>query len=150
MRRYIILVLIAGLSFAVDRVTKILVEKKIPLGGQIEILPVLNLTHVQNRGGIFGVFAEVKSKAKNITLNFLSIAAFAFLAFLSTRMKGTEFYVVGAMLGGALGNIYGRLTKGFVVDFIDMHIGRYHWPSYNFADAVITVGIIWLIIRWKG
>ena len=60
--------------------------------------------------------------------------------------RGCGGLTVGLILGGALGNLIDRLRLHYVVDFIDVHWGRYHWPSFNVADTAITVGAISLFI----
>ena len=134
-------------SFFVDRITKDIIQEKVRLGSEIRVTSFLNITHTRNRGIIFGLLSDVKSRKKGILLNVFSVTAFVILLMFALKLSGSDFYLLSAMLGGAFGNVYDRITKGYVVDFIDMHISKYHWPSYNFADAVITIGIFFLIVR---
>jgi signal peptidase II len=67
------------------------------------------------------------------------------LLYFARFFSGIPFYTIGAMFGAALGNVSERIFKGYVVDFLDFHIGKYHWPAFNIADSVITVGMIILV-----
>ena len=145
-RRWIIFFLMAVFVFFADISTKSVIERKIPVGGEIEITSFFNIVHVRNRGTIFGLFSDIESKTFRLIFNAMSVSALIFLIYFSKFFSGLPFYIIGGMLGGALGNIYERLWKGYVVDFLDFHIGRYHWPAFNVADSMITVGMIVILI----
>jgi len=132
--------------FIVDISTKIVIEERLRVGDEIKITEFLNIVHVRNRGSVFGLFSDIESRAFRIAFNTVSIFAIAFLIYFSKFFHGFPFYMIGGMLGGALGNIYERLAKGYVVDFIDFHIGEYHWPAFNIADSTITIGMIVILL----
>jgi len=146
-KRWIIFSIIALAIFSVDIATKELIEKNIPYLGEIKITDFFNIVHVQNRGSIFGIFSGIKSQAFRIFMNILSLSVLVVLIVSARMFSGFTFYVIAAMIGGAAGNVYERLTKGYVVDFLDFHIGGYHWPAFNVADSTITVGIIAIILH---
>jgi len=80
----------------------------------------------------------------------ISIVAIVVIIFLIVKtgqkqtMRGLSFSLI---LAGAVGNLTDRLRFGEVIDFIDLHLGPYHWPAFNAADSAITVGVIFLVIQ---
>jgi signal peptidase II len=136
--------LLTPLILLIDQVTKYIIEKSIPPGDNISIIPgLLRLSHVQNEGAAFGIL-----QGQQIFLKIVTFIAFAFIIFMlwSTPRKNLMLRVaLLVILGGALGNFTDRITQGFVVDFIDFFIGTHHWPSFNVADSAICVGMALLI-----
>jgi signal peptidase II len=109
---------------------------------------ILRVTLVRNSGAAFGMFQGGRD-----FLILASVIASLVIIFFSQRMvhEGLARRVfLGMILGGALGNLVDRLYPGDVIDFIDMGIGAYRWPVYNFADAAVTVGGILLILSLSG
>lgn len=147
MKKTLIFLLLGLFLFTLDISTKSIVEKKVPVLHEIRVTSFLNIVHLRNTGAVFGIFSGVRDKRVRFVMNLLSITALLLLLALARTMSGLTFYVTGAMVGGALGNIYERLTKGYVVDFIDLHIGDLHWPAFNVADTTITVGMMFLIVH---
>lgn len=142
----------AGLVMAVavlaaDQLSKawILYGLDLPARGVVRILPVLNFALVWNHGVTFGFLA-----GDNATVLLIAIAAAAIVA-LSVWLWRSKTLVttlaIGAIIGGAIGNVISRLRYGAVVDFIDAHIGRFHWYVFNVADAAIVCGVATLIIE---
>lgn len=146
MKRWIIFSIIALILFSIDIFTKELIEKNIPYLGETRITEFLNIVHVQNRGSIFGIFSGIRNETFRVFMNILSLIVLVILILSARLFKGFGFYVIAAMVGGATGNVYERIYKGYVVDFIDFHIKGYHWPAFNVADSVITIGIITILI----
>ena len=145
-KRWFVFLLISAFVFIADISTKSVIEKKLPVGTEIKITSFFNIVHVRNRGTIFGLFSDIENKTFRLIFNAMSISALLFLVYFSKFFSGLPFYIIGGMLGGALGNIYERLWKGYVVDFLDFHIGKYHWPAFNVADSMITLGMIVILI----
>lgn len=150
MKKYIVFSLLAALFFSLDIATKKIIEKEVPYLSEIKITEFLNIVHVRNRGSIFGIFSDVQDKTFRFFLNALSILALLFLFLFARTLEGFPFYITGAMFGGALGNIFERITKGYVVDFIDLHIGKHHWPAFNVADSIITIGMLVIVLHSIG
>ncbi len=146
-RKWIIFFTISFCIFVVDIATKQLVEAKIKPFQDIKITDFLNIVYVVNRGGVFGIFSNFDSEFFRWGMNIVSILVMLALLFFARTFDIKTFYVIGVMFGGAAGNVYERLTKGYVVDFIDFHVGRWHWPAFNIADSVITLGLIYIIIK---
>jgi len=135
--------LVAAGAFALDQAAKWLAAHALALGESRRIVPGLfDLTHWQNRGAAFGLFADAASPAAQIFLVAFSGAALALVGGLLWRGPATRLsgWGLGLILGGALGNLVDRLHRGSVVDFLDFHLGPYHWPAFNLADSAIVLG----------
>ena len=104
----------------------------------INILPFLRIVYVENKGAAFGLFASLGNKFF-IVISLITIAVIIIYAL--KFAKGLEIYSFSLILGGASGNLIDRLMIGKVIDFIDVFIGKWHWPAFNVADSALTVGI---------
>jgi signal peptidase II len=114
--------------------------------GQIVLLPVLNFTMVWNRGVTFGLLTG-NSAAAHLALAFFALAVVVVLAlWLARTMRLAIAIPVGAIAGGAIGNVVDRLHYGAVVDFIQAHAFGYSWYVFNLADAAIVCGVAALVI----
>ncbi len=150
-RKYILLILVAGAVRAGDQATKLLVQARIPLYHAIPVIEgFFNLIHIHNPGGAFGFLAGQDPVLRAILFLAATVLAVGLLLVFFHRTPpghpwlGTAFALI---LGGALGNLVDRLRMGRVIDFLDVHVGRYHWPAFNLADSAITVGIgIFLVL----
>jgi signal peptidase II len=147
MRKYHFL--IAVLVIVLDRMSKWLVAGNINLHDSVSVLPgFFRLTHVQNSGAAFGLFAESPSEWKVGILILFSILALAVVSALlwknshSMTITGVGLALI---LGGAVGNLWDRLLSGHVVDFFDFYLGSYHWPAFNVADSAIVIGALLLV-----
>jgi signal peptidase II len=125
-----------------DQSTKYFVRTGLSQFDIIHVLPVLNLVHVENVGSAFGLFKTLGNAF------FIAIAACAalFVSFLivKDRINRAAFSLI---LGGAAGNLADRIMYGHVVDFLDVHAGKYHWPAFNVADSALTVGIVLMLLQ---
>lgn len=113
--------------------------------GQKELLPFLNLTHVWNRGVSFGLFNNEHSVAWLLIALSLAITGF-FLRWLCKVDYKPLALAIGSVIGGALGNVIDRIRFDAVVDFIDFHIGNWHYPAFNVADSAIVLGIAYIVL----
>jgi len=149
MRKYHLV--LAVLVLLLDRLTKWLVQDHISLHESISVLPgFFRLTHVQNQGAAFGLFAESPSEWKVAMLILFSVAALAIVsALLWKNSHALTITGIGLALimGGALGNLWDRLRDGRVIDFLDFYVGRYHWPAFNIADSAIVAGALLLVVE---
>jgi signal peptidase II len=145
-----LLLLSAGIV-AADRWTKWLAATRIAPGRHHVVIPrVFAISHVENPGAAFGLFINSPSpdRARWLLLGFSLLAAAAFfllLLRLGKRITATTV-ALALILGGAVGNAYDRMRFGFVMDFIEVHIVRYHYPDFNIADSAIVVGGILLFL----
>ena len=131
--------------FLFDRLSKIYViylDSK-SFENEIFISKFLNITLIWNEGIAFGLFA-LKANLYNI-LTSIIVLIILIIIYILFRSKGFKKYSLIFILGGALGNLYDRIYYKAVPDFIDFHIGEFHWFIFNIADVFITVGIIFMI-----
>jgi lipoprotein signal peptidase len=146
-------IVLAGLVTAVvvlfgDQASKwwVLHGLDLPRLGQVVILPVLNFTMVWNRGVTFGLLTG-NSMLAHLALALFALAVVVVLAIWLTRTTRLAIAIpVGAIAGGALGNVADRLHYGAVVDFIQAHAFGYSWYVFNVADAAIVCGVAALVI----
>jgi signal peptidase II len=132
-----------------DQLTKLLAYKNLLLNQSVPLIKgIFHLTLVYNRGGAFGIL-------KNQTQLFIFTSIFAIilivLSLKKNKYKKHFLYSVSLsfILGGALGNLIDRVTLGYVIDFLDLHI----WPVFNVADSAITIGAVllgWAILKSKA
>ena len=134
------------LIFLLDRISKIYViylDKKL-LGSEIFSSKFLNIYLIWNEGIAFGLFSFNEKTFYNIlTIIILIIILIIFFMFL--KSNGFKKYSLLMILGGALGNVFDRLFYKAVPDFIDLHIGNFHWFIFNVSDIFITMGVIFMI-----
>ena len=142
------------LIFVLDQLTKAWVMSRMVLYQSVKIVPgFLNLTYIHNKGVIFGIFSDLGNPVLQKAMVVVSISSFVIIAvyfFLVRHESRWATLAFALVLGGALGNTWDRLTQGFVVDFLDFYYGPYHWPTFNLADAMITVGICMLLLHLLG
>ena len=142
LRRYVLL--IAGVVLGLDRLSKWIIAKTIPLHDSIPVIPGLfKLTHVTNGGAAFGLFSESPSEMRIVFLIFFSLLALVVVSALlwrHTQGLNSTAFALSLILGGALGNLWDRLLSGRVVDFLLVYLGSYQWPAFNVADSAIVVG----------
>jgi signal peptidase II len=147
-----LLLLLTAAVVLLDRFTKHFIKQHLAIGDAIVLIPGwLRITHVLNNGAAFSLFADSASPAFiHRALVGFSIFAVVILAILLLQ-NGPEFSRISVafaiILGGALGNLYDRVRFIFVTDFIEVHIYRYHWPDFNFADSAIVIGACMLVIE---
>jgi signal peptidase II len=142
---------IALLVVCLDRATKLLVARDISLHDSIQVVPgFFRLTHVENRGAAFGLFADSPAQWKIAMLVLFSIVALiVVLALLWRNSHAMTSTGIGLalILGGAVGNLWDRLLNGRVVDFLLFYVGQYQWPAFNVADSAIVCGAGLLVIE---
>jgi signal peptidase II len=141
-RKYLLLISLC--IFLLDRFTKWLVAKDIPLHDSHRIISgFFYLTHVENPGAAFSLFADSPSAWKIAMLVMFSIVALVIVAALLWRSSHallTTGEGLALILGGAVGNLWDRLVSGRVVDFLLFYLGSYQWPAFNVADSAIVAG----------
>jgi signal peptidase II len=143
--------LIAVFVVLLDRMTKLAVARNISLHDNIQIIPdFFRITHVENRGAAFGLFADSPSEWKIAMLVLFSVVALVIVSTLlwrNSRSMNTTGIGLSLILGGAVGNLWDRLLSGRVVDFLLFYVGEYQWPAFNVADSAIVVGAGLLVIE---
>ena len=135
--------------FALDRISKIYVIRLSKNSSDIELFSskFLNINLIWNEGIAFGIFSSINGYWYNLLTIAIVLIAIVILI-MSIRQDGTQKYFLLIVFGGALGNLYDRIFFKAVPDFIDLHVGDFHWFIFNIADIFITFGVIMLIL-WE-
>ena len=138
---------IVALIYFLDRVTKIYIIQldKNNLGSDIFNSAYLNIVLIWNKGIAFGLFSFDESHLYNILSLIISIIV-VILVIMSLKSHGFKRYSLLMIVGGALGNLHDRIFFNAVPDFIDFHVGNFHWFIFNVSDIFITLGVISMII----
>ena len=134
------------LIFLIDRISKIYViylDNKL-FGSEIFSSNFLNIYLIWNEGIAFGLFSFNEKTFYNILT--IIILIIIVIVFMIIKTQGIKKYSLLLILGGALGNVYDRIFSNAVPDFIDFHIGNFHWFIFNIADVFITLGVIFMIL----
>ena len=146
-KNFYISLTIVSLIYFLDRLTKIYVIQldKNNFGSDIFNSTYLNIVLIWNKGIAFGLFSFNETHLYNILSLIISIIVIIVII-MSLRTQGFKRYSLLMVVGGALGNLHDRIFFNAVPDFLDFHIGSYHWFVFNVADIFITVGVISMII----
>ena len=138
---------IVVLIYFLDRLTKIYVIQldKNNLGSDIFNSAYLNIVLIWNKGIAFGLFSFDESHLYNILSLIISIIV-VILVIMSLKSHGFKRYSLLMIVGGALGNLHDRIFFNAVPDFIDFHVGNFHWFIFNVSDIFITLGVIGMIV----
>lgn len=136
------------LIVAVDQASKLVASKMLTLHIPVEVVPYLNLTLVHNPGAAFSLFSEMGGWQRWVLLAVTFVVCVFLYSWLRRldRSETMSSAAIALVIGGAVGNAFDRLAYGYVVDFIDVYYGKYHWPVFNVADAAITVGVLALVL----
>lgn len=140
--------LIVALVVVTDRATKWVVTTTMQRGDSIPVVPgFFSVTYVRNPGAAFGMLADSPLRVPVLVL--FALAAIGGLTYLLVQTPRTQVWertAAAIIIGGALGNLYDRFRYGWVIDFLDIYVQRWHWPAFNVADSCITVGVVVLLI----
>lgn len=114
----------------------------------IAVLPFLDLVLVRNPGAAFAFLAEAGGWQRWVLVGVAVVIGVFIVAWMRRVPRGARLVptALALVLGGAVGNLLDRVFRGAVIDFVDLHYGRYHWPAFNVADAAITVGFVILVL----
>lgn len=154
---------LAAVVFLVDQATKVMAHAWLRDGAPVSIVPgFFNLSYSRNPGGLFGYFGDLPDPWRGLLLTVLPLIAILLIGVFLLRSDGAHRLTrvgLGAILGGALGNLVDRIVRGEVVDFLDVYasapaladrlvrtFGTAHWPTFNIADSCIVVGAGLLIL----
>ena len=146
--------LVRGLATAIavvvlDQLSKTAVREYFaghPAGEHEHITSFLNIVLIHNRGMSFGLFNG--GGGLNAPLFLLVAAAIVTVLIYWLSRVGSPLLAtaIGLIIGGAIGNVVDRVRLGAVVDFLDFHVGRWHWPAFNVADSAICVGVAVMLL----
>src|SRR6266567_5642832 len=142
---------LALLVVLLDRWTKRLVAARIAMYTHIQIIPgFFRITHTENTGAAFSLFADSPSHWKTALLIGFSVIAMVIVSVLLWRRSGAlslTGIALSLILGGAVGNLWDRAASGRVVDFLLVYYKQYQWPVFNLADSAIVIGAGLLVIE---
>lgn len=148
-RRYIAWLVVATLVVVADQLTKWAIVEWVPLYDKVPLNSFMNLTHQRNTGAAFSFLADAGGWQRWFFV-VLATAVSAFIAgwLFRIRKEGPIILMGGLslVLGGAIGNLIDRARLGYVTDFFQVWFGNWAFPSFNVADAAISVGAALLII----
>ncbi|PCI18499.1 MAG: signal peptidase II [Piscirickettsiaceae bacterium] len=136
------------LVFVLDQASKLWVVKHFELYESVQLLPSLNFTYVHNMGAAFSFLSSAGGWQRWFFVVIALIATTVLVIWLK-RLKAEERWMavtISIVLGGAIGNLYDRISYGYVIDFIDVYYGTYHWPVFNIADSAISVGVVMMLL----
>lgn len=147
--------LISITVFLVDQLTKRIVSQGMVQHQSFEVIPnFLNITYINNRGAVFGLGSSFTTPYLTWFLSLLSILSLIVILvyFLRVNANHPKLHTgLALVLGGAMGNLFDRLSTGYVVDFLDAHwFSNYHWPTFNVADMSICVGVGLLLLSMSA
>lgn len=142
---------VAAAVIAADRLTKLIVAKHIELDfGSVTVIPhFFSITHVENTGAAFSLFASWPARVRVPMLVGFSAVAMILVSVLlwkSAKRFTRMGLALAFILGGAVGNLYDRALFGRVTDFLHVYIGNHSWPDFNLADSAIVCGACLLVL----
>ena len=138
---------IVALIYFIDRLSKIYIIHldKNNLGSDIFNSAYLNIILIWNKGIAFGLLSFSETYLYNI-LSLIILIIILILILMSLKSDGFKKYSLLLIVGGALGNLHDRIFFNAVPDFIDFHVGNFHWFVFNIADIFISLGVIFMIL----
>jgi signal peptidase II len=138
---------ISAIVIALDLYSKHLIQAAFVYGEQLKITSFFDLVHYHNEGSAFGFLNDAGGWQKWF-FTAISIVAVVVITYLIKKNTTQKLFCFGLalVLGGAIGNLYDRITLGYVVDFLNFHINNHYWPAFNVADSAICVGVGLLLL----
>lgn len=141
---------IAIAMFLLDRATKMWVEAKVSVYDTAVVIPdVFNIVQTHNRGAAFGMLSTAPDYIRLTVLIGFALVIFSLIGGMLWQATGASApgskmnrFALSMVLGGAMGNLYDRIVRGYVTDFLQVFLGSYEWPSFNVADSCIFVGAV--------
>jgi signal peptidase II len=140
---------IAGL-IALDQVTKAVVVRMVPFYSHANVIPgFFAISHIHNKGAIFGTFSQSGSLLVTIGLVAAQLVALVLVVVYFLRTPASQKAMklaLSLIMAGAIGNFIDRIAHGYVIDFLEFHVGRAYFPTFNAADSCITIGAALLVL----
>ena len=133
---------ISAIIVALDLYTKHLIQQAFQYGDRQTITPFFELVRFHNEGAAFSFLADAGGWQKWF-FTVISVVAIVVITYLIIKNLHNKLFCLGLalVLGGAIGNLYDRVTLGYVVDFLYFHVNSWYWPAFNVADSAICVGV---------
>ena len=138
---------IAMIIVLLDQLSKITLSRMMVFGQSDTVTSFFNLVMVYNRGAAFSFLADQPGWQRYFFAG-VSLLASLLIIWMLKRHSGQRLFcwAMSLILGGALGNLIDRIAYGYVIDFLDFHVGGFHWPAFNVADSAITLGAVLFIL----
>ncbi len=141
---------LAILIFIADIGIKLVVMSSMGYGweNRIEVLPFFNLLYVHNYGAAFSFLSDEEGWQRWL-FTAIAFIVTAMLTYWMSKLPAKEKWnniAYALIIGGAVGNVFDRVVHGFVVDYLDVYWGNYHWPAFNLADSAICIGAAMIIL----
>ena len=138
---------ISAIVVVFDLYSKHLIQQNFVFGDLHSVTSFFDLVRYHNEGSAFGFLNDAGGWQKWF-FNGISIVASAVIIYLLKRYTNEKLFCAGLalVLGGALGNLYDRISLGYVVDFLNFHLSNHYWPAFNVADSAICVGVGLLLL----
>ena len=139
--------LISAIVLVLDVYTKYLIQQAFQYGEHLQVSSFFDLVRYHNEGAAFS-FLATEGGWQRFFFSAIDFIASVVMIYLLRKNSEQKLFclALALVLGGALGNLYDRLTLGYVVDFLFFHIGQYYWPAFNLADSAITGGVALLLL----
>ena len=139
---------------ALDQLTKALVRNRLALHESVTVIPgFFDLTRVHNTGAAYGFMDSVDFPFKAAFFALVAVAALTGLVLYTATLEPQQWLTrlgLSLVIGGAAGNLIDRVTAGYVLDFVDLYRGNWHFWAFNVADAAISVGVALMILELLG
>ena len=147
-------IVIAAVIVLLDQVVKEMVRSQLELHGSITVIPgFFDLTRVHNTGAAYGFLNGVDFPFKTALLACVATAALIGLGIYAWSLDRRQVLTrlgLALVIGGAAGNLIDRVTAGYVLDFVDIYRGDWHFWAFNVADSAITIGVVLMILELLG
>lgn len=140
------------LAIVLDQGSKLIIDSSMQLYQSIPVLPFFKITYVHNTGAAFSFLSEAGGWQRWFFAG-LALGISIIIAVWLSRLQKHETLLAIALslvLGGAIGNLIDRLAYGYVIDFLDVYYGTWHWPAFNIADSAITLGVALMLLESFG
>lgn len=147
MNRNLYWLVLSALVIVLDQWTKWQVSAHFAYREVLPVWPGVNLTLAHNTGAAFSFLANEGGWQRWFFAGVAAVVCTGLTVWLCRLSAGQRSLAIGIalLLGGAVGNLYDRVVLGYVIDFVDVYYGRYHWPAFNVADSAICVGAALLL-----
>jgi signal peptidase II len=130
--------------FALDRLTKWLIETHVSFLDTFRVIPgFFDIVRTQNPGIAFSLFSDSPAEWRTLILPLFALAAVVVVAGILWRPERLDRFSLAGLtliLGGAAGNLFDRIIRKSVTDFLDVYVGDHHWPTFNVADSAVVIG----------
>ena len=151
-------VVIFTMIIVFDQISKFIIKANLGPGAPYRSIMVIKdffvIRYVENQGAVWGIFSNPGHSIIPKIITVLSVMALVIVIYYFLKIGAIcvwELVSLSFIIGGAVGNIIDRIVQGYVVDFLDVFIKSYHWPTFNVADSFISIGVIVLIFSiWRG